>query len=241
MLLTSLPSGRAAVAYEVTTIPNVHVTDRNSYVSNPDGIISPEDAALMNAMAADLQKTMGIEMAVVAVESIGDNEPRMFATDLFKQWGLGQKGKDNGLLILLVTDPAKRAVVFETGYGLEGVLPDVICYRLQQRYMIPELKNGEYSRGMLRGVGAVREYLRASDSQRSVMTAGTETRQEEDSGMSVLLSLPVILLLFFLFRKNPAALAFILGTLLGGGRGGSGGGGSWGGGASGGGGSMSRF
>lgn len=55
-----------------------------------------------------------------------------------------------------MTDPPQRSVVFETGYGLEGVLPDAICYRMQQRYMLPDFKAGDYSAGMQKGVEAVK-------------------------------------------------------------------------------------
>lgn len=125
-----------AASYTVETVPNAHVSDRSNRVSNPDGIILPEDVATINQMLQLVEDSLSIEVAVVAIESIGDNDARMFATDLFKHWGIGKKGEDNGLLILLVTDPAQRAVVFETGYGIEGILPDAICYRLQQNYMI---------------------------------------------------------------------------------------------------------
>lgn len=153
----------AAQAYTIETIPNVRLTDGRNHVSNPDGILLPEHVARMNALLNQLEDSLGIEVAVVAVESIGDHDARMFATDLFKYWGIGKKGEDNGLLIQLVTEPAQRSVVFETGYGIEGVLPDAICYRLQQRYMIPDLKNGNYSEGMLKGVAAVSRYLLESD------------------------------------------------------------------------------
>lgn len=160
----------AATDYTVETIPNVRLTDRYNHVSNPDGILQAEHVARMNQVLRLVEDSLGIEVAVVAVSSIGDNDARMFATDLFKHWGLGQKKKDNGLLIQLVTEPTQRSVVFETGYGIEGVLPDAICYRLQQKYMIADLKAGNYSEGMLNGVFAVSKYLLASDYERGAMT-----------------------------------------------------------------------
>lgn len=166
-LLFILSNFALAKEYSVETIPNVRLADRNNHVSNPDGIISDMDVARINRMLNLIEDSLGIQVAVVAVESVGDNDARMFATDLFKHWGLGEKERDNGLLIQLVTEPSQRSVVFETGYGIEGVLPDAICYRLQQRYMIPDLKAGDYSKGMLNGVAAVSQYLLASDYDRA--------------------------------------------------------------------------
>ena len=160
----------AAKDYSIETIPNVRLSNWLNHVSNPDGIITPDDATRINQLLNVVEDSLGIEVAVVAVNSIGDHDARMFATDLFKHWGLGQKNKDNGLLIQLVTEPSQRSVVFETGYGIEGVLPDAICYRLQQRYMIPDLKAGDYSSGMLKGVMAVTKYLMSSDYERAGIT-----------------------------------------------------------------------
>lgn len=176
----------AAKDYTVETIPNVRLADRHNHVSNPDGIIQPQDVARMNVLLQTVEDSLDIEIAVVAVESIGEQDARMFATDLFNKWGLGKKNKDNGLLIQLVTEPRQRSVVFETGYGIEGILPDAICYRLQQRYMIPDLKAGNYSRGMLKGVIAVKEYLLASDYERAVIT-GEERSEEEDMPFIILI------------------------------------------------------
>lgn len=156
----------SAEPYTVETIPNVRLSDRWNHVSNPDGIISADDVAHINQLLNLVEDSLGIEVAVVAVNSIGDQDARMFATELFGHWGLGQKGTDDGLLIQLVTEPSQRSVVFETGYGIEAYLPDAICYRLQQRYMIPDLKQGKYSEGMVKGVAAVAKYLLSSDYNR---------------------------------------------------------------------------
>ena len=174
----------AATDYTVETIPNVRLSNRLNHVSDPDDLIQPQDEARINQALNLLEDSLGIEVAVVAVESIGENDARMFATDLFKHWGLGQKNRDNGLLIQLVTEPSQRSVVFETGYGIEGVLPDAICYRLQQRYMIPDMKEGDYSGGMLKGVVAVTQYLLSSDYERGELLG-----EEEDDELWLMLGL----------------------------------------------------
>jgi uncharacterized protein len=76
---------------------------------------------------------------------------------LFTTWGIGKKDKDNGLLLLLVVD--QRTVRFHTGSGIEGVLPDVICKRIQRDYMVPDFKNGNYNAGVLAGLQQVTRIL----------------------------------------------------------------------------------
>ena len=179
--LCLLPSALAARDYTVESVPNTRLANRLDHVSDPDGILAPEVKARVNQLLNALEDSLGIEVAVVAVESIGEADPRAFATELFNHWGLGQKGADNGLLIQLVTEPSRRSVVFETGYGIEGVLPDAICYRLQQRYMIPDMREGDYSAGMLKGVTAVTRYLLASDYERARMTGAPGDRGGDPS------------------------------------------------------------
>ena len=181
MLLACAAVLRAA-DYTVETIPNTRLANRLNHVSDPDDIIAPTDEARINRALNLLEDSLGIEVAVVAVGGIGDNDARMFATDLFKHWGLGKKGQDNGLLIQLVTEPSQRSVVFETGYGLEGTLPDAICYRLQQRYMMEDLRAGRYSEAMAKGAEAVSAYLLASDYERADI-AGTRRGNDQSIPM----------------------------------------------------------
>ena len=154
ILLAALPL--FAGSYTVSSIPNVQLSDARRFVSNPDGILSPTTQSAIDRMLGSLKETNTTEAAVVAIESIGDTDPDLFATDLFTSWGIGQKN-DNGLLILLVLD--QRRIVFRTGYGLEGVLPDIICKRIQQRHIIPAFRQGDYDTGMLRGVEATVQAL----------------------------------------------------------------------------------
>ena len=197
-LLLSLFTASAVFAadFSLATLPNAHLADKHDYVSNPDNIINPQDKAAINQEARQLQEQLGVEVAIVAVNSIGENDAREFATDLFQHWGIGHKDKDNGLLILLVLK--QRTIVFETGYGLEGVLPDAICYRLQQRYMVPDFKTDNFSAGMRKGMAAISEYLLASDLERQAMAE----EPSSDSGLSPLLLIFLIILVLYLLRRQ---------------------------------------
>lgn len=145
-----------AVEYTVEQVPNVHLNDGRRFVTNPDGILSAETVSRLDQMLLSLQETNTSEVAVVALQSIGNSDIDLFATDLFTQWGIG-KQNDNGLLVLLVLD--QRKITFRTGYGIEGVLPDAICKRIQSRYIIPQFKEGNYDRGILDGMNAIVQIL----------------------------------------------------------------------------------
>lgn len=196
--------------YTVESLPNVHLSDRTRYLSDPDGLIGPDDRAAIDRLALDMDQKLGVEVAVVVVRQIADQEARQFATELFNHWGLGKKGRDNGLLILLVTEPPARSVTFETGYGLEGVLPDIICYRLQQQYMIPDLGADRYGPGLLKGLRAVSAHLFEHYSQESGTfspAAPVENASQGADGDNAMTSidfwliiLMVAFIVFFLFK-----------------------------------------
>lgn len=149
-LLLSL---QAQEVYTTKNIPKVHLQDKTRYVCNPADILSVAACDSIDRMLYALEQQTGIETVVAVVPSIGSEDCFDFAHQLLNEWGVGKKGKNNGLVILLVTD--QRCIQFYTGYGLEGDLPDAICKRIQTRYMIPYLKNGNWDEGMVAGVRAV--------------------------------------------------------------------------------------
>lgn len=160
LLLLTLGSAFATEpikSYTVEQVPNVQLADRNNLVSNPDGILSPEAVGRINSTLNSLRNSTSVEVAVVAISSIGDDTPENFAVKLFEKWGIGQKGEDNGLLILLIS--GDRYITFEVGYGLEGVLTDAITRRIRDNVMVPYFANNNWSDGMVAGVEATNEYL----------------------------------------------------------------------------------
>ncbi|MDR6566608.1 TPM domain-containing protein [Chitinophaga ginsengisegetis] len=123
------------------------------YVSNPDHLISDATVTELNEKLSTLDNAGKAQVAVVILHSIGDNETRDFAHKLFNYWKIGDKEKNNGLLILMVEDA--RKLEFETGYGLEADMPDIICFRIQQEYMIPRIKEHNYDAAFTDGVKSV--------------------------------------------------------------------------------------
>jgi len=146
-----------AEVWTVATLPNTRLSDAKVCTSDPDDLIDPASQSEIDRLLYNAQQQLSAEVFVVALQSTGDVDLKSFATDLFKNWGIGKKGKDNGLLILFVLDQKK--VTMETGYGMEGVLPDIICSRIIYDDMIPLMKEGQYGPGMLAGVQAVLKVL----------------------------------------------------------------------------------
>lgn len=150
----------------VAAVPNPRAQD-GGWVSDPAGAIAARHAEI-NAAIAELERQTSVEIAVVVLPSIGEFVPKQFATELFNHWGVGKKDRDNGVLVLQVLD--QRRVEIETGYGLEGALPDVKCRWIIDDIAIPFFKAGSLSDGHLEMVRALERGIRDSEIGRAELT-----------------------------------------------------------------------
>ncbi len=156
--------------YTVETIPNPKIA--NGFVSNPDNVLSASAVSTINSQLQALEDSTTVQVAVVVVNSIGSEVPGDFRTKLFRYWGIGQKEKNNGLLILLVIN--QRRVEFETGYGLEGILTDAMCKRIQVDFMVPLAKLEDYDGAVSAGVNEVVKILQDPIYRDEVMAYSAE-------------------------------------------------------------------
>lgn len=193
-----------------------------------------------------LQKT-GTSVVVATLPAVEDSDVAIYATELYEDWGIGKKGEDKGVLILLALK--ERRVRIETGYGVEGILPDGLVGEILDRYTVPFLKKEQYGQGLFNAVAAVSTVI-AKDAGVN-LTGAVKTYRTSRSRTRRISLFPlifIILILFSLFRRGRGILPLlILGSMggrggFGGGFGGFGGGfGGFGGGMSGGGGAGRGF
>ena len=123
------------------------------HVSDWAGVFSPEQKSELESRIAAVRQATGAQLAVVAVKSLQGGEITDFAVKLFAQWGIGEKGKDNGVLLLAAIED--RAMWIEVGYGLEGVLNDAKCGRIRDEWIFPRFKEGNYAQGLRDGADAL--------------------------------------------------------------------------------------
>ncbi len=118
-------------------------------VSDWAGVFTPEQKAALVSRISALKAANGAELAVVAIPSMKGGEIDDFAVNLFAQWGIGEKGKDNGVLLLAAIEDRKMRI--EVGYGMEGVLTDAGTGRIQDEYILPHFKEGHFAQGLSDG------------------------------------------------------------------------------------------
>lgn len=118
--------------------------------------LNPTEAAALEQKLVAYNDSTSTQITVVIVPTTGDYPIADYAFALGREWGVGQQGKNNGLVILWAS--SDRKVFIATGYGMEGAIPDAIAKRIINQVIIPDFKNGMFYRGLDRGVDAVMRY-----------------------------------------------------------------------------------
>ncbi len=136
------------------------------YVVDEAHVVNPTARQAIDSLLRDVENQTKAEIAVVTVESLDGMTVEDYANRLFKEWGIGKKGADNGVLVLVA--PTERKMRIEVGYGLEPILPDGLAGEIIRRQFTPAFKNGDYSGGIRDGVGRIAEIVRA----KHVLTPG---------------------------------------------------------------------
>jgi len=113
-------------------------------------IIATDTRNSIEPKLADLEVKSGIQFVVATVTSLEGQEIEPYANELFRTWKLGEKTKNNGLLLLIA--PNERRVRIEVGYGLEGTLTDALSKVIITNAITPRFKAGDFSGGISRGV-----------------------------------------------------------------------------------------
>ncbi len=122
-------------------MPNVQIADRSQYVSDPDNLLSPSTKAEVNKRLFALRQQTTAEVVVALPPDIGDMPIEEWSEKLFTLWGIGKKDKDNGLLLVIA--PEQRKARIQTGYGVEGVLPDIACKNIIGQEIVPAMREGD--------------------------------------------------------------------------------------------------
>lgn len=113
------------------------------------------------------------QIVVAVTADLCGGDIAMTATEWAHKWGIGQKGKDNGVFILL--SPSDRKIFIATGYGVEGLLTDAMTRRIIEQYILPEFRKGDYYAGLDAGTDAVFKVLTGEFKAEARKTGGGST------------------------------------------------------------------
>jgi uncharacterized protein len=213
-------------------------------VTDQTQTLKPEQIAQLERKLVAYDDSTSNQIAVVIVKTVGDYDINEYALELGRKWGIGGKTKNNGVILLVAIGDRKMSI--QTGYGLEGALPDIYTKRIIENDIKPYFKDGDYYSGIEAGTNSIISLTKGE--YKNDQPKAKSSRNKGSSGFIVLV---IIIIIVIILRKGGGgggsqviggrgvAEGLLWGLLLGGGRGGSGGGGfggGFGGGSSGGGG-----
>jgi uncharacterized protein len=181
----------------------------------------------MENLSREVLSKTGTAIVVAVVPTIGENDVRDYANSLYRKWGIGEKGKDKGVLIFLALK--ERRIRIETGYGVEGILPDGLVGEILDKNVIPVFKTGDYGTGLFNAMISVASVI-AKDA--NVTLSGSPPaevpRAKEEKHKSSLFTIILIVITFIVLMATPQGrdmIPWLLLLIFSGGRGGGGGGG----------------
>jgi uncharacterized protein len=213
-------------------------------VNDAAGVLSPDQVAILEQKLVALDDSTSNQIAVVLIKSLDGYEVQEYANKLFRDWGIGNKKTNNGVLIVAAIDD--RKVWIEVGYGLEGAIPDVTASSIYRNEIVPEFKQQNYYRGIDKAIDALSKAAVGEYKEKRNRNKG---ERDSNSIGDILKFLFIIIVVIIIIARGGGgrgggmmsrrgvggvAEALIWSSLLGGGNRGSSGG--WGGGGFGGGG-----
>ena len=177
-------------------------------------VLSSETMTQLIEKLADFEAKSSDQVVVATIGSTGGSAIEPYANQLFRHWGLGQAGENNGVLLLVAIEDRKMRI--EVGYGLEGILTDVLSKLIIENTMVPEFRAGNYEAGIGRGVDDIISVLEGNAAE---LNARAERNASKSNGQETMGK--VFLGLFFLFFGSIFGFSFlapIFGKKLGPGR-----------------------
>lgn len=198
------------------------------------GILSAQAQDQLNALLAEEEKETGNQVVVATLKSLQGYTIEQYGYQLGRAWGIGQKGKNNGALLVIV--PSEHAVRIEVGYGLEGQLTDAQSKVIIDQFIRPAFRRGDYDAGVIAGTQAILKVLGGVHLAPEQAPGADDDRGNNASGIPWVF---IVIIVWLVFGRFLWPLLFLGGGWGRGGLGGGfGGGGFSGGGFSGGGGSF---
>lgn len=150
-----------ATVYTPDNLPIPYLQDERRHTCNPDGILSQEAVAHIDSLLYHAEHTYGVQALCIVVGQIEGEDAFSFGMDVSRKYGIGNK-QSTGLLFILSTQD--RSYYILTGDGLEGLLPDAICKRIENHHMLPYLREGDWDNAMTQAISMTCSYLDGDES-----------------------------------------------------------------------------
>lgn len=168
-------------------------------------LLSAEQAAALGVKLAQLEQQSGRQLVVATVPSLQDYDISDYAYRLGRAWGIGDKEKNDGAILLVA--PNERRVFIATGYGVEGVVTDALASQIIRNQITPRFKDNDYPGGITVGVDALSELLTLPPEEARARAAQAEAQQRKQRDDPNILGAVIVLAFVALFIVLPLTRA----------------------------------
>ncbi|MET0364680.1 MAG: TPM domain-containing protein [Sphingobium sp.] len=165
-------------------------------------LFDPAQEQALDARLAALEKDSGRQVVVATLPDLQGRDIADYGYRLGRAWGIGEKGKNNGALLIVA--PNERRVRIEVGYGLEGVLTDAMSALIINNAITPRFKAGDYPGGINAGVEEIGALLKLTPEEAKARAAAMEAAAAKDQNVGGTAALIVVLFFVGLFIVVPA-------------------------------------
>ncbi len=200
-VLFILTATAQAGALEIPKL-DAHVMDRAE-------VLSAQSRRGLERTLSDYERETGHQIVVHTTPSLEGLEIEEYSIGIAEAWKVGQKGLDNGVILTIA--PQERDVRIEVGYGLEGVMPDAIAFRIIRDHILPQFRAGDLEAGILTGAGAI---MQAAAGE--VLPVPERSRRERRGGGGLPIWIWLVFLLFAFGSRGFFFWPFLAGSMLSG-------------------------
>ena len=183
------------------------------------GLLLQEQASRLEEQLTQFEQQTGHQIAVLTIRSLGGDALEDFSIRVAEAWKIGQKGFDNGAILLIVRDDRKLRI--EVGYGLEGVMPDAIASRIIREVIVPRFRDNDFGGGIEAGVDAIMKVTHGEKLPEDVSRRGSRNKSNDIGNIFLPLGLFLPVFMSQLLVPRSRAHGMMLGGILGGGIGGT--------------------
>ncbi|WPV00156.1 TPM domain-containing protein [Mucilaginibacter sp. cycad4] len=166
----------------------------NTLVTDYTNTLKPTDKQQLETKLVAFNDSTSTQIAVVILKSTGSYDINDYGVQLLRKWGIGQKDKNNGVLVLVAIGDRKMSI--QTGYGAEGSLPDIVTQDIIQNDLKPHFKQGDYYGGLDAGTNSIIKAMKGE------YKAAKKQKQSNNGPAGFIVIVIVVIILILVFRNR---------------------------------------
>ena len=191
------------------SLADVKLPSPAGFVNDFAGVLTAPEKQELEGISQALMDKTGAELAVAVVETVEPLDSKLYAVELFEKWGIGEKSKDNGVLVLLAIK--EQRIEIEVGYGLEGVLPDALAGRILDNFALPNFKEGKFGVGLIETSKALSRVI----AEEEIVIPVQEGSKPVSTGTFLIYVIIGVIIIGILTRRAGSIILGIFGAIWG--------------------------